>query len=444
MIRGGVVSGMRVTHETGSVDDIATASPESQRLAVNTLLSAPAIEEAYVLSTCNRTEAYVVTADPADGRSALEAFFTDVDDDVLVRSDHEESLKHLLRVATGLDSVILGEDQIIGQVRTAYEDARTAGGIGSLLERAVTKAIHVGERARTETTINEGVVSLGSAAARLAARTVDLEGEPALVVGAGEMGHLAARSLADAGIGEVVVANRTIPHAEHIVEELAVDGKAVSLESLAAATREAAVVVAATGSPDPLLTPDHLGDRSQVVVDLGQPRDVCPSAAGLEDVTVYDLDDLEEITAETREQRLDASREVEAIVQAEFELLCEGFKRAQADEVIAAMYESAERMKQRELETAFVRLEGSEEAFTDEQRQIVEAMADALVGQLLAPPTKSLREAAADDDWATINTALQLFDPAGPEMTFAGTRHDGSDSGSSGESDVTAGLTDDD
>ena len=428
MIPAGVVTAGRVTHESGSVDDLAAASPESQRAGVADLLSVPSVKEAYVLSTCNRVEAYVVATDAAVGRAALEEFFLDVATDAVVVTDHDESLHHLLSVASGLESVVLGEDQILGQVRTAYEDARTAGGIGEMLEAAVTKAIHVGERARTETEINEGIVSLGSAATKLAAESVPLENATSLVVGAGEMGRLAARSLADAGVEEVVVANRTVSRAEHLASELETDTSAAPLSALDQFASDADVVVTATGSEDPILEAQHFesdggvdaGSRgdgddgtedgsSRVVVDLGQPRDVAPTAASLSTVTVYDLDDLESITAETREQRADAAREVESMVDREFDLLCEQYKRARADEVIAAMYESAEQMKKRELETALSRLEGEE--FSAEQREVVESMADALVNQLLAPPTKSLREAAAEDDWSTINTALQLFDP---------------------------------
>ncbi|ELY53131.1 glutamyl-tRNA reductase [Natronolimnohabitans innermongolicus] len=435
MIPAGVVTAARVTHESGGVDDLAAASPDSQRDGVDELLSVSGIEEAYVLSTCNRVEAYVVGSDAAVGRAALEEFFATVDDDAVIDTGHDESLRHLLSVAAGLESVVLGEDQIIGQVRTAYEDARDAGGIGEMLEAAVTKAIHVGERARTETEINEGVVSLGSAATTLAARNVSLEGATALVVGAGEMGRLTARSLVDTGVDEVVVANRTVSHAEHLATEIERDSSsdigdetetetetdAIPLSALSTVASDADVVVAATGSDEPVLESHHLerasddesggtaDETERVIVDLGQPRDVAPAAADLSDVTVYDLDDLESITRETREQRADAAREVESMVDHEYDLLCDQYKRARADEVIAAMYASAERMKQREVETALSRLEGEE--FSAEQREVVEAMADALVNQLLAPPTKSLRDAAAEDDWSTINTALQLFDP---------------------------------
>lgn len=418
MISTGVVTAARVTHESGSVDQLAAASPASQHAAVSELLTVPGIEEAYVLSTCNRVEAYVVGPDHAIGRAALEEFFAGADDDVIVTTHHDESLRHLLRTAAGLESVILGEDQIIGQVRTAYEDARDADGIGSMLEAAVTKAIHVGERARTETAINEGVVSLGSAATQRAAAELDLEGASALVVGAGEMGRLAARSLVAAGVDELVVVNRTVAHAEHIVDEVCeeTDAGAAPLEDLDSVAGRADIVVAATGSEKPILEPHHLDDAragatetEQVIVDLGQPRDVAPSTGSIPAVTVFDLDDLESITAETREQRADAAREVEEMIDHEFRLLTEQYKRARADEAIAAMYESAERIKEQEVETALSRL--GRQGVSDAQREIVEAMADSLVNQLLAPPTKSLREAAAEDDWSTIHTALQLFDP---------------------------------
>ncbi|WP_459810727.1 glutamyl-tRNA reductase [Halopiger thermotolerans] len=440
----GVVTGARVTHESGTVDDLAAASPDEQAAAVSQLCAVPDVEEAYVLSTCNRVEAYVVSPDAAVGRAALEEFFAAVDDDAVVHTDHDESLRHLLRVAAGLESVVLGEDQIIGQVRTAYEDARDAGGIGSMLEPAVTKAIHVGERARTETEINEGVVSLGSAATRLAAAEIALEGASGLVVGAGEMGQLAARSLVDAGVDELVIANRTVSRADHLAAELEVDAalEAVPLEALETVATDADVVVAATGSEEPVLEPHHLEPETdggtatdRVVVDLGQPRDVDPTADDLPAVAVYDLDDLESITQETREQRADAAREVEAMIDREYDLLCDQYKRARADEVIAAMYESAERMKERELETALSRLD---EDLSAEQREVVESMADALVSQLLAPPTKSLRQAAAEDDWSTINTALQLFDPdfedSGPPSLLANAER----------SDLRIGTADDD
>ncbi len=409
MNASGVVTAGRITHRTAGVDELAAASPESHTAAVAELQSVPAVTEAFVLQTCNRVEAYVVTPERSVGRATLEAFFEDTPTDAVRMTGHDESLRHLIRVAAGLESVVVGEDQILGQVRQAFEDATRADGIGELLEPAVTKAIHVGERARTETAINEGVTSLGSAATSIASKTVDLASATALVVGAGQMGQLAARCLADAGVDRLYVANRTLVNAKHVTAELEGDVEAIGLNTIRQASAEADVIVAATASPEPVIEPCHVAGGEPVVIDLGQPRDVAPTVSTCEGVTVYDLDDLEAITAETHDERTDAAAAVEAMVDREFEHLCEQYKRSRADTVIAAMYESAERIKARELETALGKLE--HDSLTDDQRAVVESMADALVSQLLAPPTKSLREAAAEDDWETITTALQLFDP---------------------------------
>jgi glutamyl-tRNA reductase len=155
---------------------------------------------------------------------------------------------------------------------------------------------------------------------------------------------------------------------------------------------------------------DVEGTAPTWIVDMGQPRDVAPTVDDVEGVRRFDLDALERITADTRERRREAAAEAEAMIDAEFDHLLDRFKRKRADEVIAAMHESADRVKRRELERAVRKME-SEGELTDEQREVVEALADSLVGQLLAAPTKSLRDAAAEDDWTTIATALQLFDP---------------------------------
>jgi len=411
----GVISGASVSIDRATVDELEAATVESQRAGVERLLSVPAVEEAYVLQTCNRVEAYVVTSDGPDGRAALAAFFEDVPDDVLVELGHEESLRHLMRVASGLESLVVGEDQILGQVGDAYEDARAAGGVGRLLEEGVTKAIHVGERARTETAINEGSVSLASAAVKLADEEVGVDDAEALVVGAGEMGRLAAQSLATR-VDHLYVANRTVERAEHLAETVDAPATAVELDDLEAAVERAAVVVTATASTDYVLEKATVSDTGETfVVDIAQPRDVGPTVTELPDVTVRDLDALQTVTDENRAQRAEAATVVEEMIDVEFDHLLAQYKRKRADRVISAMYESAERVKAQEVETA---LEKGD--FDESQREVVEAMADAVVNQLLAAPTRSLRDAAEEDDWSTINTALQLFDPEFGGETEAG------------------------
>ncbi|MFB6116909.1 glutamyl-tRNA reductase [Halosegnis sp.] len=412
MTDASIISGAGVSHQDGSIEDIDAAAADSERAAVEALLARPGVEEAYALQTCNRSEAFVVTADADDGRAALDAQFADVRETALRRFDHEASLRHLLRVACGLESLVVGEDQIIGQVRSAYETARMAGGIGDTLDDALLKALHVGERARTETGINEGVVSLGSAAARLAADERNLADTTALVVGAGEMGTLAAQAFSGR-VERIIVANRTRERADHVAATL--DGEtaasAVGLDALAEPAAEADVLVSATSASDHVIDESTLRAAGRtLVVDIAQPRDVAPSVATVDGVEVFDLDDLQSVTDETLSARREAAAVVESIIDEELERLMAQYKRQRADQVISSMYEGAERMKESELQRALTKLE-SEGEFTDEQREVVESMADALVSQLLAPPTRSLRDAAEQDDWSTIHTALQLFDP---------------------------------
>ncbi len=407
----GVIVGASVAFSRATVDEIDAAGCDGVRATVSDLLAREGVEEAFAIQTCNRSEAYVVVDRAAEGTAALASFAPDVRDGAVRRLGHEESLEHLMRVASGLESLVLGEDQIIGQVRTAYEESRSAGGIGPMLENAVTKAIHVGERARTETEINDGVVSLGSAAVELASTEIDLAETTAVVVGAGEMGTLAARALDDTPVASVVVANRTIPNAEFVAGEIDTNAEAVPLADLVGVLPAADLVITATGSSDPIVRDRHLSNAADLVcIDIAQPRDVDPSIGDVDGVSLYDIDDLESVTRRTRERRQTEAAAVEEIIDDELERLLESYKRQRADDAISAMYAAADRVKAREVDSALTKLDAQGE-LTDEQRETVEAMADALVSQLLAAPTRSLRDAAGEDDWETIRTALQLFDP---------------------------------
>ncbi len=412
----GILSGVSVAHERATIDHLEAATVQSQRAAVDSLLDEPGVSEGFVLQTCNRVEAYAVANSSEQARAALSVVADTVPDDVVRDLDHDGSLRHLLRVAAGLESLVLGEDQILGQVRDAFEDARAAGGVGPILDDGITKAIHVGERARTETAINEGVVSLASAAVRLAAERRGLDGATAVVVGAGAMGRLAAKHLADR-VDRLVLVNRTVPRAETLetrVRPAAATVEAAPLETLPDRLDAADVVISATGSRDHVVEPPALADTgSTFVVDITRPRDVPPAADDLPEVTVYDLDGLEAVTEESRQMRREAADRVEDIVDEAFERLLVQYKRKRADSVISAMYESAERIKAGELERTLSELD-----LDESETEAVESMADAIVSQLLAPPTDSIRDAAEADDWETIHTALQLFNPHfGPDDT---------------------------
>jgi len=414
----GIIAGVSVSYSHASVEQIEAACETSEREAVEALLKRPGVSEAFVLQTCNRAEAYVVADEAETAREALDEYLVGVDPNATRELGHEESLRHLMRVACGLESLVLGEDQIIGQVKDSLERGQEQGTIGPVLEEALLKAVHVGERARTETAINEGTVSMGSAAVELAAQETDLDGETALVLGAGEMGTLAARAFAGAGVDSLYVANRTHTNAEHVAQDVAVDAEPIGLADAPAAAEEAAVVVAATGAPEPILSADDLRGTDAVCVDIARPRDIAPAADELPGVVVHDIDDLEAVTEQAHANRRAEARRVEAIIDSEHDRLLRSLKRSRADAAISGMYEGAERMKARELDRALTKLEAQGD-LNEDQRETVEAMADSLVSQLLAPPTRSLREAAEQDDWETIRTAMQLFDPS-TEMVDAG------------------------
>ncbi|PSQ03733.1 glutamyl-tRNA reductase [Halobacteriales archaeon QS_6_71_20] len=394
----GVIAGVSVSHSLASVDEIESAQSVDVATLVSGLSAREGVEEAFAVQTCNRAEAYVAADDASAARGALEPFAPEVREGAVVRLDHESSLRHLMRVAAGLESLVLGEDQILGQLKDAATVARESGGLrGGVLDDALHKAFHVGERARAETRINEGSVSLGSAAVELARRETDVAGATALVVGAGEMGTLAARALAASPVSRVVVANRTLADAEHVAAELDAAATAIGLDEVPARAADADVLIAATGADEPILGDAAFAAAGETLcIDLGQPRDVVPDAGG-DDVAVRDIDDLESVTGETHERR-----------------------------------EAAKLEAQGEL--------------TDRQRETVAGLADALVGQLLAAPTKSLREAAAEDDWTTIHTAMQLFDPEfddSPPIPDVAGPPDGAESPSEVPSHVLDRLTDD-
>ena len=408
-----VLSGARITHERADLGHLEVVTHDDPTDRIEALLSRNRVTEAAVLQTCNRVEEYVVAETGARGREALADFADDAPDDAVVRMEHGESLRHLLRVAAGLDSQVLGEDQILGQVRETYRTAKDAGALGPVLEDGLLKAIHVGERARNETAINEGIVSLGSAAVDLVERERGFDGRT-LVIGAGDVAATVLSAIGAREAGELCVLNRSPDRAAALAAGVGAEWG--DLDGLADRLRAADVVIVSTGSASPVIGRGSLANAGEtLVVDLGQPRDVAPDADALDDVAVYDLDDLRTVTSRTHEERREAAEAVEAIVEEEYHHLIESYKRKRADAVVRGMYRGAERIKERELARALSKLEGLDE----DERDVVRGLADAMVSRLLAAPTQSLRDAAADDDVETLLAAIELFDPGTDGEAFA-------------------------
>ena len=257
------LAGARVTHDSATIDELEAAIHEDARRRLDELLSREGVSEAAVLQTCNRVEEYVVAETASLGRTALSDFASGTPDDVVDEMGHGECLRHLLRVAAGLESQVLGEDQILGQVRRTYATSKEAGALGPVLEDAFLKAIHVGERARNETAINEGVVSLGSAAVDVAERERGLDGR-VVVVGAGDVARTVVAALSERGSGDVCIVNRSADSAETLAAE--VDAEWDDLSELAAQVEVADVVIASTGSASPVIGHASLAGAGETLV----------------------------------------------------------------------------------------------------------------------------------------------------------------------------------
>ena len=344
--------------------------------------------ECVCLSTCNRTELYAVGE--GTDEQALQALGSLGGDEVAALSyrlaDHAAAL-HLFRVAAGLDSLVPGEGEILGQVRSAYE----AGTTGPLLNRLFHDALHAGKRARTQTTIAESPASVSSAGAALAQQVFgELSGRRVLVVGAGKVGELAARSLAARGAEIAGVANRSESRGEDLARRFG--ARAVPLEALARELASVDVVVTCTGAPGFLLGPEDVRDRRGrplFVIDLAVPRDVDPAVNGLDGCYLYDIDDLEAVVESSLAGRRREAERAEAIVAEE----AERFRAWQASldvvPTIASLRARAEAIRSAELSKA---------KLSDEQREAVDSITAQIVNKLLHLPTVRMKEAAAAAD----------------------------------------------
>jgi glutamyl-tRNA reductase len=358
--------------------------------------------EAVCLSTCNRTELYLVDTDPeaAEARASKALLGDEVE---LYRLTDEAAALHLFRVAAGLDSLVPGEGEILGQVRDAYE----AGAHGPVLDRLFREALRVGKKVRTETAINESPASVSSAAAALAQQVFgDLSGCRVLLVGAGEVSELAARALAARGATIAAVTSRTQANAEELAD--AFDARAVPFAGLGSELEHADVVVSSTSSPEPILSREQVPDRKGrplFVIDLAVPRDVDPSVAQLEDCYLYDIDDLQAVVRESLSGRRREAERAEAIVEHEAERFRDWQASLRVVPAIASLRERAESIRSGELAKAESRLEGLSES----ERRTVESITTQIVNKLLHVPIVRLKQAAAAEGSGYVEVAKDLF-----------------------------------
>ena len=403
---------LSISHKWASLNDLECARIDNLEDALRAMRSADGVRECAIVQTCNRIELYLDVNSEFDVAAFTGRFFPSVHQELIAHYESRESLRHLMRLAAGLDSMMVGEDQILGQLKDAVETASKERTLGPELGLAFSKAIKVGKRVRTQTQINRGSVSVGSAAVDLAERLMGTLNEKSILsIGAGELGTLVAVALAERKLKAMFVSNRTFRRAQTLAKQLG--GTAIRFDTIDDYLCEADLVISATAAPHYILTKDQIRRAMQrrngplVIIDIANPRDVEEAAATIDNVELHNIDDLRKITEENLKKRRSEIGKVVAIINQELNLLEEQYKKARANELIAGLYQSAEELRVRELEKARKRIQSADDLRN--YQQILDDLTASIVNKLLFELTASLREAAANDDDDLMRSAHKLF-----------------------------------
>lgn len=368
---------------------------------------------AVLVSTCNRTEVYLTAhhaITPGTVIAMLRELKSDVEapDEVFYHKTGLEAARHLFRVAAGIESMVLGESEILGQVRSAFSAATTANTHNALLSQLFHTAIRVGRKARSETDIGRHAVSLSSTATKLAERTVgDLAARTVLVVSAGEAGKLTARSLAERGVTKLFVTSRTPARAKELARDLG--GRQVPFSKLGATMADADIVITSSAAPDFLIGKEEVDQatagrngRPLLLIDIAVPRDIDPAVRDNSNVELYNIDDLQALVEEGRDARRQEVTKVEEIVEDGLERFRTWVRDRGVVPTVAQLRERAEAARQSELERTFQKLGD----LTPKQQRSIEAMSSALVKKLLHEPIDRLK---SDDGERYVVPIRELF-----------------------------------
>jgi glutamyl-tRNA reductase len=395
-----MILNIRVDHHTADIAQIERATRELEYIFQNSE-DAEDIQEYLYIKTCNRSEIYLVLDEFKDDLLEQPQNF--------IIEENELALRHLLRLASGLESMILGEDQILGQIKDARKKAINEFSIGPVLRTVFTKAIHVGQLARNNTRINQGTISIGSAAVELA-ETVqgDLKCKKVLIIGAGKMGTLVARALVEKKLKAIVVANRTYQSAVKLAGEL--EGYAIHFEKLHEAMKDADVIISATGAPHTILTYQQVkesvlpGNLSNLVmVDLANPRDIDEKVIEL-GVKLFNIDDLRVIADNSVKMRQLEVSNVESIVENELELLLKSLKHLEVEPLISNIRIYAEDVRQAETRKA-IKMLGE----LNGKEKIVDDLTQVVIDRIFSNIIKNLKTAAEEENKDIINAAWKIF-----------------------------------
>ena len=406
-----------ISHATAPVEirERLSFGPDQIPASLRALTALPGVSEAALLSTCNRTEIYAHVEEGRDAALAewLAAERTPEDPGVQGRfytHAGDAAVQHLFRVACGLDSQILGEPQILGQIKDAYELAQSGGAAGPQLHRLFQTAFAVAKQVRTDTHIGDNPVSVAYAAVRLARRIFsDFGSLTVLLIGAGETIELAARHLHEQGTRRIVIANRTVSRAHDLAGQFG--GYAIGLDEIQMHLHEVDVIITSTSSPEPILHRDELAHSFQgrkrrplLIIDLAVPRDVDPGVTKLDDVYLFSIDDLHQVVEENLRSRRAAAEEAEVLIEAHVARFAEHARSLDAVPAIRAVREHAAGVRDHTLEQARQRL-----AQGESPEQVLRFLADTLTNRLMHAPTTYLRQAAHEGRQHIVRELRSLF-----------------------------------
>jgi glutamyl-tRNA reductase len=408
------------------------AIPESRMgEALGRLMAYPGIKEAMFLGTCNRVEVYAVVDKGEWGFQKLEDFLVAIHfsvsfDDLhphLYRYSDEEAIIHLFRVAASLDSMVVGEPQILGQVKEAYDLALTHRSSGVILNKLVKKAISVGKSVRTNTRIGEYAVSVSYAAVELAKKVFsNLHHRVVLLVGAGEMGKLAAQHLVNQGVKDVLLTTRNHLRALALAQRFS--GRAVPYEDLGSMLAKSDIIICATGAPHYVISKEDIEravhqrmNRPIFLIDITVPRNIDPGVKDVDNAFLFDIDDLKAHVGQNQEERLKEAEKAEEYVRQEVDSIVSWLRGLEATPTIVALRKKAEDIKQLELEKVFNRLS----ELSPKDRRVIEGLASSIVNKLLHGPLVTLKtEAQSQNGFAFIEAARRFFELKDQEIQDVG------------------------
>jgi glutamyl-tRNA reductase len=405
-----------INHRTAPVEVRERVVFEPSRIpdALQQLRSLPEIRESVIVSTCNRTELYCVTDGAGQGELGdwLQRYHgLGVSlHHCLYHHGEDKAVGHAFSVASGLDSMVLGEPQILGQLKDAYRVAQEAGTTGPVLNRLFQSAFSVAKRVRTETKIGANAVSVASAAVAMA-RTVfaSFENRTALLVGAGETVALAARHLYADGLRRMIIANRSVDRARELAAEF--HGFAIGLDEIPNHLKEADIVIASTAAPHSIITRPMTEQalrarkrRPMFMVDIAVPRDIDADVAELEDIYLFTVDDLQSVVNENLEGRRQAAREAGELITSEVERFSHSLKTRDAAPLIRRLREDADRTRSRTLEQARHML-----AHGKSHDEVLTFLANTLTNRLLHAPSQRLRDAAETGDGEILDAIADIY-----------------------------------